>query len=76
MIGVILLFGCVAQFGFMFGVCHSSVGYSSASESCEALGLVVMLVVLGLLGGCHPVFPYVELSGSLSAGYFWLFVQM
>jgi len=70
LIGVILLLFGVLQFMFMVGVGHGSKASTSACEGVESTAVLMLLCILGLLGGCMPVFPYVELSGTLSAVYF------
>ena len=35
----------------------------------QSTTVLMLLCVLGLLGGCMPVSPYVELSGTLSEQY-------
>lgn len=72
LLGVILLLFGVLQFMFMVGVSHGSKGTTSACGGLECAAVLMVLVILGLLGGCMPVFPYVELSGTLSAVYFWV----
>lgn len=72
LLGVLMLLFGVIVFGFLIGVHMGSVGSYSAFNMCESAMILVLLSVLGLLGGCFPVFPFVELSGSLSAVYFTL----
>jgi len=70
LIGVILLLFGVLQFIFMVAVTHGTKSSTTACEGLESSAVLMLLCVLGLLGGCMPVFPYVELSGTLSAVYF------
>jgi len=68
-LGVFLLGFCVVVFLFNAMVtggtryAHSSVDIAETSVTLWTLG------VLGVLGGCMPVFPFVELSGTLSTLY-------
>nr|QHQ98621.1 apocytochrome b [Namystynia karyoxenos] len=71
LLGVLLLVFGVVQFLFMSGVVHGGKCSSSSGDIGECSAVFVMLVVLGLLGGCMPVFPYVDLSGVLAMWYFW-----
>jgi len=69
-LGVCLLLCGVVQFLLNAGVaCYHRYAYSPGDMS-ETSCCMVVLVCLGLLGGCMPVYPYVELSGMCTV---WLF---
>lgn len=72
-IGVGLLLACVLVFLLLAG-CYAGLRVAgSASEAFEHISTISVVLVLGLLGGSAPVFPYVEVSTSC-AGFFGFIV--
>lgn len=73
-VGVLLLLSCVIVFLFLAG-CFTGlrVAAGSSSEQIEYICTCVLVLMLGLLGGTAPVYPYVECS-TLCAGLFGLLV--
>nr|QHQ98685.1 apocytochrome b [Artemidia motanka] len=69
-VGVLLLVGGVLHFCCSVHVSSITRYTHNALDTVEVSYLLCMLVVLGVLGGCMPVFPYVDTSGILSLLYF------